>query len=80
MRRGTRKKRKEKRTEKRNKEKKFEGDYQTKGMSVFVLVKTCLSLVSYYSFTVYRLIGGWRMEKTTTENENLKSNRRLEKS
>ena len=44
LRRGTRKKMKQKRTEKGNKEKQFEGDYQTNGMSVVALVKTCLSL------------------------------------
>ena len=64
LRRGTRKrkKRKQKKTEKRNKEKILEEDYQTKGMSVVALVKTCLSLFTDYSFTVYRWIedGGWR--------------------
>ena len=59
MRRGIRKrkKRKEKRTDKRkkrNKKKKQEEDYQTKGMSVVVLLKTYFSLFNDYSFTVYR--------------------------
>ena len=48
LRKGTRKRKKG------NKEKTFEGDYQTKGMSVVALVKTRLSLFTYYSFTVYR--------------------------
>ena len=71
LRRGTRKrkKRKEKRIEKRNKKKKYEEDYQTKGMSLFALLKTRLSYFTDYSFTVYRLDEGWRMQKTTTEND-----------
>ena len=46
-----------------------EEDYQTKGMYAVALVKTCLSLITNYSFTVYR----W-MEKTTTKNWNQKKN------
>jgi hypothetical protein len=46
-----------------------EEDYQTKGMYAVALVKTCVSLITNYSFTVYR----W-MEKTTTKNWKLKRN------
>ena len=64
LRRGTRKrkKRKEKRTEKRNKKKKYEEDHQTKGMSLVALLKTYLSRLTDYSFTVYRCMkdGGCR--------------------
>ena len=81
LRRGTRKrkKRKEKRTGKkmkRKKKKKNEEDYQTNGMSLVALLKTRLSHFTDYSFTVYRWMNdvGRKMQKTTTENENLKRN------
>jgi hypothetical protein len=72
LRRGTRKskKRKEKRIEKRNKKKKYEEVYQTKGMSLFALLKTCLSHFTHYSFTIYRWItdGGCRMQDSEDDN------------
>ena len=67
LRRGTRKrkKRKEKRIDKRKKKKKCEDDSQTKGMSLFALLKTRHSHFTDYSFTVYSWMNGWKMQKTT---------------
>ena len=86
MRRGTRKRknRKEKRTEKRMKRKKkkiYEEDYQTKGMSLVALLKRSLSYFTDYSFTVYRWMkdAGRKMQKITTDNENLNRNLHVKK-
>jgi hypothetical protein len=52
-----------------------------KGMSVVALLKTRLSPLTDYWFTVYRWMedGRYMMGKTTTENKNLNGNLHVEK-
>ena len=75
LRRGTRKM-----IDKRNKKKKYEEDCQTKGMSLFALLKTRHSHFTDYSFTVYSwMTDGRCRRRQLCMIENLSRNLRMKK-